>query len=61
MSLANLSVSYQRMRNERDNAAGEEALLRDLIADHFVDQSAAALEWLQEIAAEHRKSTESAL
>lgn len=56
MSLANLSVSYQRIRSERDNAAGEEELLRDLIAEHFVDQNAAALEWLQEIAADHRKT-----
>lgn len=56
MSLANLSVCYQRMRNERDNSAGEEALLRDLIAGHFVDESPAALEWLQEIADDHRKA-----
>lgn len=56
MSLANLSICYQRMRSERDNAAGEEALLRDLITGHFVDESPAALEWLQEIAAEHRNA-----
>jgi hypothetical protein len=56
VSLFNLSAFYHRMRNERDNAVGEEQLLRDLIADHFVDQSPAALEWLQEIAAEHRKA-----
>jgi hypothetical protein len=56
MSLANLSRAYAQMRTERDDAVGEYGVLTDLVAGHILDKSDAAREWLEVIAAEHRKA-----
>lgn len=60
MSLTNLSRAYVRMRAERDDAVGEYGVLTDLVADLVLDKSEAAREWLEVIAAEHRKAQEAA-
>lgn len=60
MSLANLSVAYSRMRQERDDAVGEYHFLEELIAGHILDNSAAALTFLTIVAEEQRKSERAA-